>query len=151
MNEKFKNLVEIIQRSKVNCKFTILEIGALPIEDSKEPFYHLLKYFPSSEIIGFEIQKELCDKMNSKASKGIKYYEKGHYSYAYVILNKAYEIERDNHELVKFLVLLNIALEKDPVETRILMDTLQSKWSSLYTDKDIEDLRNLACSVKPYS
>ena len=84
-------------------------------------------------------------------SKGIKYYEKGHYSYAYVILNKAYEIERDNHELVKFLVLLNIALEKDPVETRILMDTLQSKWSSLYTDKDIEDLRNLACSVKPYS
>ncbi len=74
MNNKIKKLVDIIQKSKTNCKFTILEIGALQVEDSKEPFYQLLEHFPSSEIIGFEIQKELCDKMNSKAPKGVKYY-----------------------------------------------------------------------------
>ena len=74
INEKFKKLVEIINNTKIKCKFTILEIGALHVENSKEPFYQLLEYFPSSEIIGFEIEKELCDTMNSKASKGIKYY-----------------------------------------------------------------------------
>ena len=74
MNDILKKLIKIINKTKINCKFTIFEIGALQLNNSKEPFYKLLDYFPSSEIIGFEIEKELCDKMNSKASKGIRYY-----------------------------------------------------------------------------
>ena len=64
MDGTLKRLVEIIKKTKINCKFTILEIGALQLGNSKEPFYQLLEYFPSSEIIGFEIDKELFDKTN---------------------------------------------------------------------------------------
>lgn len=77
-------------------------------------------------------------------SKGMKHYKKGHFYYAYVIMKKAFEINPENHELVRMLVLVNIELKKDPVETRILIDTLESKWGALYTDTEIEDLRNKA-------
>ena len=74
MNETLKKLVDIIDQSKINLKFTLLEIGAVEVKDSKEPFYQLLNYFPESKIIGFEIEKEVCDKMNKAASPGVKYY-----------------------------------------------------------------------------
>ena len=74
MKNTIKKLVEIINKTKIDYKFTILEIGAKQLENTKEPFYQLLDYFPSSEIIGFEIEKNVCDEMNSKAQKGVKYY-----------------------------------------------------------------------------
>ena len=74
MNKQLDQLVKIVQQSKIDFKFTLFEIGALPIQNSKEPFYELLDYFPSSKIIGFEVEKDICDKMNSKAQKGVKYY-----------------------------------------------------------------------------
>lgn len=46
----------------------------MQIENSKEPFYELLDHFPSSKIFAFEIEKEVCAKMNTKAQKGVKYY-----------------------------------------------------------------------------
>jgi len=74
MNDPFEKLVEIIKKTKIDCKFTLVDIGALPIGNSKPRFHKILEYFPSSEIIGFEIEKEACDQMNSKAPKGIKYF-----------------------------------------------------------------------------
>ena len=74
MKDTLEKLAEIINKNKIDCKFKILEIGALQIENSKPRFYKLLEYFPLSEIIGFEIEKDACDEMNSKAAKGIKYY-----------------------------------------------------------------------------
>ena len=74
MKDSLEKLSEIIKKNKIDCKFTILDIGALQIENSKPRFYKLLEYFPSSEIICFEIEKKLCDEMNSRASKGIRYY-----------------------------------------------------------------------------
>ena len=74
MKDPFEKLIEIIKKTKVDCKFTLLDIGALPVGNSKPRFHKILKYFPSSEIIGFEIEKEVCDQMNSKADKGIKYF-----------------------------------------------------------------------------
>tara|TARA_B100000886_G_C20335088_1_gene454115 strand:- start:44 stop:898 length:855 start_codon:yes stop_codon:yes gene_type:complete len=74
MKDPLLKLAEIINKNKIDCKFKILEIGALQIENSKPRFYKLLEYFPLSEIIGFEIEKNTCDEMNSKAAKGIKYY-----------------------------------------------------------------------------
>ena len=74
MNKKLDQLVKIVQQSKIDFKFILFEIGALQIENSKEPFYELLDHFPSSKIIGFEIEKDICDKMNAKSPKGVKYY-----------------------------------------------------------------------------
>ena len=74
MKDPLEKLAEIINKNKIDCKFKILEIGALQIENSKPRFYKLLEYFPLSKIIGFEIEKDACDEMNSKAAKVIKYY-----------------------------------------------------------------------------
>ena len=74
MKDPFEKLVEIIQKTKIDCKFTLIDIGALPIENSKPRFYKIIEYFPSSEIIGFEIEKEVCDQMNFKAAKGTRYF-----------------------------------------------------------------------------
>jgi len=50
MNEQLNQLVKIVRQSKIDFKFTLFEIGALQIENSKEPFYELLDHFPSSKI-----------------------------------------------------------------------------------------------------
>jgi len=55
MNKPLLELVEFIKKTNIDINFKIIEIGALQIQDQKEPFYELLDYFPSSKIIGFEI------------------------------------------------------------------------------------------------
>ena len=74
MNNALNLLVEFIKQTGINISFTIIEIGALKLNKEKESFYELLDYFPSSKIIGFEIEKDVCEKMNSESLKGIKYY-----------------------------------------------------------------------------
>tara|TARA_B100000989_G_scaffold164428_1_gene122898 strand:+ start:338 stop:1207 length:870 start_codon:yes stop_codon:yes gene_type:complete len=74
MNKPLLQLVEFIKKTNIDISFKIIEIGALQIQDQKEPFYELLDYFPSSQIIGFEIEKEVCEKMNHNSREGIKYY-----------------------------------------------------------------------------
>ena len=74
MNKPLDQLVKIVQKSRIDFKFTLFEIGALQVTNSKEPFYELLDYFPSSKIFGFEVEKDVCDKMNAKSQKGVKYY-----------------------------------------------------------------------------
>jgi len=74
MNAALSSLVEFVKQTKVNINFKIIEIGALQVQDNKEPFYELLDYFPSTKIIGFEIEKEVCEKMNSNSREGVKYY-----------------------------------------------------------------------------
>ena len=74
MNKPLLELVEFIKKTNIDISFKIIEIGALQIQDQKEPFYELLDYFPSSKIIGFEIEKEVCEKMNHNSREGIKYY-----------------------------------------------------------------------------
>ena len=74
MNKPLVELVEFIKKTKININFKIIEIGALQIQSQKEPFYELLDYFPSSKIIGFEVEKEVCEKMNHNSREGVKYY-----------------------------------------------------------------------------
>jgi len=74
MNKALKVLAEYIKFTNIKINFTIIEVGALQIHNNKEPFYELLDYFPSSKIIGFELEKDVCEKMNVEASKGVKYY-----------------------------------------------------------------------------
>lgn len=74
MNKPLFELVEFIKKTNIDLNFKIIEIGALPVENKKEPFYELLDYFPSSKIIGFEIDQQVCEKMNANSHKGAKYY-----------------------------------------------------------------------------
>ena len=74
------NVKEILNKLILNLKeldnvltFRILEIGALNL-GKKEKFYDLLNYFPNSEIIGFEVDKNICKKMNSVSKIGVKYF-----------------------------------------------------------------------------
>ena len=41
MQDIFKKLVEIIQKTKIDFKFTIVEIGALPVSNLKPRFYKI--------------------------------------------------------------------------------------------------------------
>ena len=74
MNKALNVLAEYIKLADIKINFTIIEIGAVQIQNEKEPFYELLDYFPASKIIGFEIEKAVCEKMNSESLKGVKYY-----------------------------------------------------------------------------
>jgi FkbM family methyltransferase len=74
MNKALNALVEYIKLSNIEINFTIIEVGAVQIQNAKEPFYELLDFFPSSKIIGFELEKAVCEKMNSESLKGVKYY-----------------------------------------------------------------------------
>ena len=74
MNKALSILVELVKQSNISLTFKIIEVGALKIQDQDEPFYELLDYFPSTKIIGFEIEKKICEKMNSQAKEGVKYY-----------------------------------------------------------------------------
>jgi len=69
-----KILAEIIGAVAPDLKFTILEIGALPIDKSKEPFHALLTAFPGSQIAAFELNKEVCAGLNLSAGRGLRYY-----------------------------------------------------------------------------
>ena len=74
MNKILQLTVDLIKDTNIDICFTLLEVGAVKISEEEEPFYELLNYFPSSKIVGFEIDKEVCDKMNLSARDGVKYY-----------------------------------------------------------------------------
>ena len=67
-------LKQIVCEVEKDLSFTILEIGALPIEGQPEPFHHLLDVFPQSKIFAFEVDESLCENLNQNSKPGIKYY-----------------------------------------------------------------------------
>ena len=66
-------LVSEIKNYNSKIVFRALEIGALDV-GHKEKFHKILEYFPGSEIIGFEVDENTCEKLNSQAKNGIKYF-----------------------------------------------------------------------------
>jgi FkbM family methyltransferase len=73
-DRKLKILGQIVRETESNLSFTILEIGALPLEGEAEPFHKLLDLFPDSKVIAFEVENNLCEQLNEKANPGITYY-----------------------------------------------------------------------------
>ncbi len=74
------NVKEILNKLILKLKeldnvltFRIIEIGALNL-GKKEKFYDLLDYFPNSEILGFEVDKNICKRMNTLSKVGVKYF-----------------------------------------------------------------------------
>lgn len=73
-NNRIKELAELILQYEHSITFTILEIGAVPLGGNPEPFYQLIDLFPGSQIIAFEVDADLCEKLNGEAKPGIKYF-----------------------------------------------------------------------------
>ena len=74
LEKRIKTLGEIVREVESTLSFTILEIGARPLEGQKEPFYQLLDIFPESRIIAFEVDKDFCEQLNRKAKPGITFF-----------------------------------------------------------------------------
>ena len=74
-NKMLEATADVIKQLDLDISFTLLEVGAVQLsKDEKEPFYELLDYFPSSKVIGFEIEEDVCNQQNLEARPGIKYY-----------------------------------------------------------------------------
>jgi FkbM family methyltransferase len=54
--------------------FNMLEVGALPLDNTPERFHQLLEVFPSSRVSALEIDPALCEKLNREARAGIRFY-----------------------------------------------------------------------------
>lgn len=67
-------LVRIIRQTANQLTFNVLEIGALPIEGHPEPFHSLLTMFPGSRVNAFEVDPDLCKRLNDKAINGLVYH-----------------------------------------------------------------------------
>jgi FkbM family methyltransferase len=65
---------EIIKSAQRDLTFTFLEVGALPINSEEEPFHRVLRYFPSSRLLAFEVDPVLCEKLNATAAQGVRYH-----------------------------------------------------------------------------
>ena len=147
MNDGTKKLLEIIKKNKIDCKFTIIEIGAIEVS-KKEPFYELLDHFPSSKIIGFEIEEEVCDQMNLKAPKGVEYYphalgEKNERKKLYITQHPmCTSLYKPNEKLIRLYNNLEVAHLKKETETEtITLDTFADKY-------DINDVDFIKADVQ---
>ena len=135
MNDASKKLFNIIRKNKIDCKFTIIEIGALEVS-KKEPFYELLDHFPSSKIIGFEIEEDVCDQMNLKAPNGVEYYphalgEKNERKKLYITQHPmCTSLYKPNEKLIRLYNNLEVAYLKKETETEtITLDTFADKYN----------------------
>jgi FkbM family methyltransferase len=51
-----------------------MEIGAAPLAERKEPFHEFLNAFPGSQVIAFELDKQLCAELNRTSQRGMRYF-----------------------------------------------------------------------------
>jgi FkbM family methyltransferase len=140
MNNALNLLVEFIKQTDINISFTIIEIGALKLNKEKESFYELLDYFPSSKIIGFEIEKEVCEKMNSESLKGIKYYP-----YALGKANEKRKLYITQHPMCSSLYKPNETFNKlyNNLEVTNLKDEIEIETITLDYFIDKHDIGNI--------
>jgi len=73
-NNHINKLANLILTYEESLTFTILEVGAVPLGGAPEPFYQLLDIFPGSQIIAFEVDKDLCEKLNKTSRPDVKFY-----------------------------------------------------------------------------
>ena len=67
-------LARVVLEAYPRLSFTLLEVGALPVEGQTEPSHQLLDAFPGSRILAFELDRQLCAELNRKAKRGIRFY-----------------------------------------------------------------------------
>jgi len=72
--EVLNNLLAAAPEALRHLSFTMLEVGALPLEGQEESFHQLAEIFPGSRIISVEVDEDLCAQLNVKAKKGQEFY-----------------------------------------------------------------------------
>ena len=69
-NKMLEATAEVIKQLDLDISFTLLEVGARQLsQNEKEPFYELLDYYPSSKVIGFEIEDDICNQRNLESTR----------------------------------------------------------------------------------
>lgn len=74
MFDPIESMAAIVLDARPALGFSILDIGARPMEDDDDSFYRLLDLFPGSRIFAFEVEKQLCDELNKTAQPGLEYH-----------------------------------------------------------------------------
>jgi len=72
--EKIRSFSEEFIRHGEHLTFTMLEIGGVPLGGEAEPFHDLLEIFPGSRVIAFELDRELCERLNAEARPGLEFF-----------------------------------------------------------------------------
>jgi FkbM family methyltransferase len=73
LNLVIQNLANQIKDYEPEIQFKALEIGALRLGE-EEKFHAILKYFPGSAVIGFEVDAAVCEEMNATSEAGMTYF-----------------------------------------------------------------------------
>jgi FkbM family methyltransferase len=74
MTDVLASLAQLVRTAEPSLRFTMLEVGAVPLDGVPEPFHRLRDLFPGSRIIAFEVDPELCRSLNDQAPPGHHYY-----------------------------------------------------------------------------
>lgn len=70
--DAIKVLSEVLREAGHALRFTMFEVGALPM--GEEPFHRLPALFPGSRIIAFEPDESLCEAQNKSSRAGVTFY-----------------------------------------------------------------------------
>ena len=138
MNKTLQVTADLIKNTNINIDFTLIEIGAVQISTEKEPFYELLDHFPSSKVIGFEIDKEICNEMNKPSEDLLSLYQ----SYEVVYLKSKTTV--DTITLDNFVAANNIG----PID--FIKIDVQGAELDIFKGgkKTLEDVLEIVCEVE---
>ena len=67
-------LEQIIKQVSPELTLTILDIGAVPLAGQEEKAHGLVRDFPGSRVIGFEVDPEVCERMNRTSPEHMTFY-----------------------------------------------------------------------------
>ena len=67
-------LPELLSANNLDLSFVSVEVGALPIDERPEPFHSLLRHFPRSRNLCFEVDEQLCARLNQTAVSGMEFH-----------------------------------------------------------------------------
>ncbi|SJZ34541.1 methyltransferase, FkbM family [Trichlorobacter thiogenes] len=73
-SQKLEKIAGLICESYGPLVFTIFEIGAVPLGEAGEPFHDFPSIFSGSRVVAFELDAELCKRLNQQAKPGIHYF-----------------------------------------------------------------------------
>ncbi len=74
VDPRLKRLADMILTQDDSVTFTILEIGGMPLEGETEPFHQLVDLFPGSRVLAFEVDKNVCERLNKTCRPGIEFF-----------------------------------------------------------------------------
>jgi FkbM family methyltransferase len=67
-------LIDLIKAAGIELRFTMIEVGALPLSERQEPFYRLLEDVPRSRLCAFEVDAALCARWNQDGRPGTRFF-----------------------------------------------------------------------------